>query len=55
MESLMKIVLSYPEEVVYTAAALEHEAYSDLTEGGLALLQENARIFKHFASLAKQQ
>lgn len=43
------------DEVRYTGAVLEHEPYSSWETGGLAILQENARIFLEHAALAKQQ
>lgn len=43
------------EKIVYRAAVLEYRAYSDMTDGGLAVLRENARVFVEFAERAKQQ
>ncbi|KAK8388840.1 hypothetical protein O3P69_020657 [Scylla paramamosain] len=43
------------DEVRYTGAVLEHEPYSSWESGGLAILQENARIFLEHAALARQQ
>lgn len=41
--------------VEYTAAVLEYAAYNDLSEGGLALLQENANHYLQYAAQAREQ
>ncbi|XP_066982360.1 pantetheinase-like [Macrobrachium rosenbergii] len=40
-------------EVEYVAAALQYDPYDDLSAGGLAVLEENARTFIHYAGEAK--
>lgn len=42
-------------EVQYTGAVLELEPYSSWEAGGLAILQENAKLFLEHANFAKQQ
>lgn len=42
-------------EVQYTAAVLEYASYSNWEDGGLAILQENAKAYLEYATLAKQQ
>ncbi|XP_064090519.1 pantetheinase-like [Macrobrachium nipponense] len=41
--------------IEYTAAVLDYEAYDDISLGGLALLQENARILLGYAAQAQRQ
>ncbi|XP_066982363.1 biotinidase-like [Macrobrachium rosenbergii] len=40
-------------EVEYVAAALQYDPYDDLSAGGLAVLEENARTFIQYAGEAK--
>lgn len=52
---LIPVVAVEACEVQYTGAVLELEPYSSWEAGGTAILQQNARLFLEYASLAKQQ
>lgn len=55
VQLLLLAAVAGAAEVQYTGAVLEHEPYSSWEDGGIAILQENARIFLENAALAKQQ
>lgn len=53
--ALVLVAIVEAGEVEYTGAVLELEPYSSWEAGGVAILQENARLFLEHADLAKQQ